>query len=115
MNKRKVLSGLCGLAVVAVGIWLEAHGMKLASQLVIMTAFALAAPIAVGVVRSAFRTGWLGIAIASTVLLHLFFLWNVRRSLPFSGLGVAIIFGTIECFVLLFVTAKLMDVYANER
>jgi hypothetical protein len=73
----------------------------------------LVGPVAIAALRKAFRNTWFWIAIVFSALLHGAFLRGIRRSLPFTGLGVAIIFGTVECFVLLLVSAKLLDAYGQ--
>lgn len=105
-----MLSALYGAAVFGIGIWLESRGQKLESQIFVMTAIALLGPIGIGAVKGAFFKTWFWVAVAFSAVLHIAFLWRVWHSLPFSGMGVAIILGTIECFVLLFASAKVLDI-----
>src|ERR1051325_2659230 len=90
LNTHKIISGLCGAAVVLVAIWLDARGNRLESQVVVMTAFVLGAPAALAVIAEQYRKRWLfSVAIAAS--LHLVLLWSIRHQLPFQSLGVAII------------------------
>jgi len=100
-----------GLVILILGVWLDEHGMKLASQTVVMTALALLAPVGIAVVRKGFRKASFWIALGSCVLLHALFLWHFLPSLPFSTLGVAILFGIVECFGLSVVSAKIVELY----
>ncbi len=100
MNRRKILSGLYGLAVVIIGIWLENHGRKLASQIVVMTAIALLGPVGL-------------VALVCCALFHIVLLWSFRGSMPFRGLGTAIILGVIESLGLALASAKVFDVYGQ--
>lgn len=115
VNKRRVLSGLYGIAVVILGIWLDNHGMKLASQIVVITAIALVGPVGLAVAARGFRKKWFWLSLSVCALLHIVLLWSFRSSLPFSTLGVAILFGIVECFCLAFASAKLLDLYGYRR
>ena len=46
---------------------------------------------------------------------YIVILWSFRSSLPFSTLGVAILFAIVECFGLAFASAKLLDLYGYWR
>jgi hypothetical protein len=111
MNGRKVLSGLYGLAVVIFGIWLDSRGLKLASQLVVMTAMALLGPFGLALVAKGFWKTWFWIALVCCTLFHIALLWSFRTSMPFPTLGIAILLGIVECFALAFASAKVLDVY----
>ncbi len=115
VNKRRVLSGLYGLAVVILCIWLDNHGLKLASQIVVITAMALVGPVGIAVVAIGIRKKWFWFALGVCGLLHIVLLWSFRSSLPFSTLGVAILFGIVECFGLAFASVKLLDLYGYWR
>jgi hypothetical protein len=111
VNKRKLFSGMYGLAVVILGIWLDNRGMRLASQIVVISAFALVGPVGIVVVAKRFRKTSLWLVLGCCALLHAIILWRFLPSLPFSTLGVAILFGVVECFGLAFATAKVVEVY----
>ena len=112
MNKRKVLSALYALAVVAAGIWLDNRGMKLASQIVVITAYALIAPVGVAIVTRRLWKAWFFVVVLTAcALFHTVLLWSLQGSLPFSTLGVAILFGALECFALALVSAKVSEMY----
>jgi hypothetical protein len=111
MNKRKVLSGLYGLSVVAAGIWLDSHGMKLGSQIVVITAFALLGPVSVAVVTKGLWKAWFFVALVSCALFHAVLLWSLHSSMPLSTLGVAILFGVLESLGLAVASAKVSKVY----
>jgi hypothetical protein len=111
VNSRKVISGLCGGAVVAICIWLERQGKELESQIVLLTVLALVAPVGMAIVNRGPRKMWFYVAVTCCSALHVLLLWSIRRSTAFSSLGAAILVGFIECLVLMFVTAKIIDAY----
>ncbi len=77
-----------------------------------MTAFALAAPVALDVIDEAYRKQWLWLGLTIALSLHALLLWSIRHSMPFRTLGVAIILGAIESLLLVFVITKLRTIDA---
>ena len=111
MNKRRTFSGIYALAVLILGVWLDEHGMKLASQIVVITALALLTPVGIAVVGKGFRRTSFWVALGCCVLFHALLLWHFLPSLPFSTLGVEILFGIPECFCFSLVSAKIVELY----
>jgi hypothetical protein len=111
VNKRKTISGMYGLVVVILAIWLDERGMKFASQIVVITAFALLGPVGVAIIAKALRKGSFWAALGCCAALHAVIIWRLLPSLPFSTLGVAILFGGVECLAFVIASAKVIKVY----
>ena len=104
--KPRVLSGMIGLGAVAVAIYLESNGHPVAAQVFLLSVFAALAPFAAAMVMGRqFQRAWFWVSLLATVSLHGMFLWRVWDKLPFSKTPVAIVFGFIECVVLMVVCA----------
>jgi hypothetical protein len=109
-NRRRLISGLYGLAIVLVSIWLDESGKKLISHAFLLSAFALTAPVGLAIVTGiGFRKRWFWIALVICCSGHLAFLWLERNSMPFDSLGVAIFVGAIESMGLVCVSAKVLQ------
>jgi hypothetical protein len=111
VKSRKILSGAYGLAIVCAAIWLEAHGLKLQSQIFSLTAIAMVAPVGVADVSKGFLQAWFWIALLCCATLHTLFLWQIKAQLPFRTLGIAIMWGLAECLVMILVSVKVLDLY----
>ena len=74
-----------------------------------MTALALLGPIGIAVVSNKLLERPFWIALVTCSLLHGLLVWRFLPSLPFSTLGVAILFGALECFGLGIVSAKIVQ------
>jgi hypothetical protein len=109
MSRTKLISGCYGATVVGIGIGLDAHGHDLASQILILSAMAIAAPVALGMMVKGLRQSWFWIALVCCVSLHLAFLFALSGRLPFDNGEYAIILGALEMLTLTIVTAKIMD------
>ncbi len=96
-----------GLLVVSVGLWLESRLFILASQIFVLTAMSLAAPVVLAVRSGELRQRWLGIALPSCAVVHLVFLAALSSFLPFSNLSPAIGVGFGEMLILGLVSAKI--------
>ena len=110
-----MISACYGAALCGVAIWLDAHGHELASQVFILSAMAVAAPVAIGMMVNGFRQSWFWIAFACCVSLHLALLFALLGRLPFSKGDNAIILGALEALALVIVTAKIMDSHPSGR
>jgi hypothetical protein len=108
VNTRKLISGLCGAAVVLLAIWLDARGNRLESQIFVMTAFVLGAPVALAIIAETYRKRWF-FSVAIVASIHIVVLWSIRRQLPFQSLGVAIIWGAVESVVATFAIVKMAE------
>lgn len=115
MSGRKVISGCYGATVIGIGIWLDAHGHDLASQIFILSAMAIAAPVALGLMVKGLRQSWFWIALVCCVSVHLAFLFALSSRLPFDNGEYAIILGALEMLTLTIITAKIMDSHPSGR
>jgi hypothetical protein len=115
MNRRRILSGAYGLIVVILAIWLDAHGRKLQSQILILTAFALAGPVGVAAVTKGFQQLSFRVALPSCAVIHGLFLWKIAGKLPFQTLGVAILVGSAEALVLVILSAKITEMFTGAK
>jgi hypothetical protein len=109
MSRRKIIAGCYGAVVCGVGIWLEVHGHDMGSQIFSLSAVAIAAPIALGMIVKGLRQKWFWVALFCCVVLHLGFLVALRSQLPFENLEPAIILGVLEALALILLTGKIMD------
>jgi hypothetical protein len=96
-----------GLLVVSVGLWLESRLYVLASQVFVLTAMSLAAPVVLAARSGELRQRWLGIALSSCAVVHAVFLAILSSFLPFSNLSPAIGVGFGEMLILALVSAKI--------
>jgi hypothetical protein len=96
-----------GLLVVSVGLWLESQLYVLASQVFVLTAMSLAAPVVLAARSGELRQRWLGIALLSCAVVHAIFLAILSRFMPFSNLSPAIGVGFGEMLILAMVSAKI--------
>jgi hypothetical protein len=115
MSRRKVISGCYGAAVCGIGIYLDACGHDLASQIFILSAMAIAAPLAIGMMVKGLRQSWFWIALVCCMSLHLAFLFALSGRLPFDNGEYAIILGALEALTLAIVTAKIMDSHPSGK
>ncbi len=111
MNSRRLVSGFCGAVVAVLGIWLDARGRKLESQVFIMTCLLLAAPVALAVVSESYRRRWLLFGVAIALALHAVLLMSVRNAMPLPTFGVAIVFGAIEGLIATVVIVKFRNAF----
>jgi hypothetical protein len=100
-----------GLLVVSVGLWLESRLFLLQSQLFVLTAMALSAPVVLAARCGELRRRWFKIALASSAAVHAAFLaiLGALTFLPFSSLSPAIFAGFAEMVFLALVSAKIRD------
>ncbi len=96
-----------GLLVVSVGLWLESRTLVLPSQLFVLTAMALSAPVVLAARSGELRRRWFGIAFASLRCDSWVFIAILSTFLPFSSLSPAIAVGFGEMLILAMVSAKL--------
>ncbi|MGA2960280.1 MAG: hypothetical protein ABSD96_01300 [Candidatus Korobacteraceae bacterium] len=97
-----------GLLVVSIGLWLESRMLVLPSQLFVLTAMSLSAPVVLAARAGEFRQRWFGIALSSCALIHAVFLAVLFRAfLPFSSLSPAIVVGFGEMLILAMVSARI--------
>jgi len=96
-----------GLLVVSVGLWLESRMLILPSQLFVLTAMALSAPVVLAARSGELRRRWFGIALASCAVVHAVFVAILSTFLPFSNLSPAIAVGFGEMLILAIVSAKI--------
>jgi hypothetical protein len=113
--KTRLISGLIGLVIAIVGIWLDERGNRVGAQLFLMTAFALSGPVAVAAVEQGFRKQWFWLALLVATLLHIVFHWSRYHTLPLQSVGTAIIIGAAEAFVLAVVTVILKRTHDSWR
>jgi vacuolar-type H+-ATPase subunit I/STV1 len=96
-----------GLLVVSVGLWLESRMLVLPSQLFVLTAMALSAPVVLAARSGELRRRWFGIALSSCAVIHAVFVAALSKFLPFSNLSPAIAVGFGEMLILAIVSAKI--------
>jgi len=105
----RVVSSICGLIAICIAIWLESHGMKVASQIFIWSVVALSVPVGMGVVSGELRETWFPLGLMSSVGLHILLVWGLRTDLPFPNALVAILIGGIESLGLAVIAGKIRD------
>ena len=96
-----------GLLAVSVGLWLESRRLVLPSQLFVLTAMSLSAPVVLAARAGELRRRWVGIALSSCAVIHGVFLAILSTFLPFSNLSPAIGVGFGEMLMLAMVSAKI--------
>ena len=109
MSRTKKLSAMYGLMIAVVGILLEQQNHQLGSQIFVLTAMALAAPIGVGLVIGALRHRWFLLAFAVCSFSHFAILYLLRNALPFPNLGPTIIVGFVEMVLLVSLATLMMN------
>lgn len=115
MTRTQVIAASYGVAVCALGAWLDSHGHDTSSQLVMMSMLAMAAPVGLAIMVKGLRQAWSWIAIVCCALLHVGFIGWLWNRLPFDHGDTAIILGAAEMFALLLVGAKIMDSHPSGR
>jgi hypothetical protein len=100
-----------GLLVVSIGLWLESRRLFLSSQLFILSAMALSAPILLAARSGELRRRWFGISLASCTAIHALFIAILSHFLPFSNLNPAIGVGFCEMVILALLSAKIRSRY----
>jgi len=103
----KWLSMAYGLLVVSIGLWLESRLLVLPSQLFVLTAMSLSAPVVLAARSGELRRRWFGIALASCAVIHAVFIAILSIFLPFTSISPAIFMGFGEMLILALLSAKI--------
>lgn len=94
------------MLVVSIGLWLESRRLILSSQLFILTAMALSAPILLAARSGELRRRWFGVSLVACIVIHAGFMAVLSRFLPFSNLNPAIGVGFAEMVIFALLSAK---------
>lgn len=106
MTRRQV-SALGGGVVALTALWLESHYSHMHSQILILSAMAIIAPVGLAWVTGEFRKLWFWIALPLCVFIHILLL--LRFHLPFESTSNAFVVGGIEIAGLVVVSGVIRD------
>jgi hypothetical protein len=115
MTRTQIIAASYGVAVCGLGAWLDSHGHDTSSQVVMISMVAMAAPVGLAVMVKGVRQAWFWTALTCCAILHLSFITWLWSRLPLERGDNAILIAIGEMFVLLLVSAKIMDSHPSGR
>ena len=110
----RLLGFIYGLVAVSITIWLESRGMKLQGQIFAWTAVAFGGPVGTGLVTGELRRRWFWVGLATSSVIHLAVVWNLRSKLPAPNAFAPLLFGGVEGVGLAIVSAKIRNALGHK-